>query len=64
MSADPKPIPASSVGSSATALDEVDRRLLQLLAEDPRLSKSALARAAGLSTPTASTRVARLERLG
>jgi Lrp/AsnC family transcriptional regulator, leucine-responsive regulatory protein len=64
MSADSKPVRASSVSSSAAALDEVDRRLLQLLAEDPRLSKSALARAAGLSTPTASSRVARLERLG
>lgn len=45
-------------------LDRVDRRLLAELAAEPRLSKSALARRAGLSTPTASARVARLERLG
>lgn len=46
------------------ALDDVDRRLLVELTRDPRLSKSALARRAGLSTPTASSRVARMERLG
>ncbi len=53
-------------GSSSvnTTLDEVDLRLLAELTKDARLSKSALARRAGLSTPTASSRVARLERLG
>ena len=45
-------------------LDDVDRRLLLELTADPRLSKSALARRAGVSTPTATSRVARLERLG
>src|SRR4051794_39171216 len=45
-------------------LDDVDRRLLEQLTNDPRLSKSELARRTGLSTPTASARVARLERLG
>jgi Lrp/AsnC family leucine-responsive transcriptional regulator len=46
------------------ALDDVDRRLLAQLTTDPRLSKSELARRTGLSTPTASARIARLERLG
>ena len=45
-------------------LDETDRRLLAALVDDPRLSRSALARRTGLSTPTVSARVARLERLG
>jgi Lrp/AsnC family leucine-responsive transcriptional regulator len=51
-------------GSVNGTLDDVDRRLLIELTRDPRLSKSALARRTGLSTPTASSRVARLERLG
>ena len=38
--------------------------MLAQLTADPRLSKSELARRTGLSTPTASARVARLERLG
>lgn len=50
--------------ASGEMLDDVDRRLLAQLTIDPRLSKSALARRTGLSTPTASARVARLERLG
>jgi Lrp/AsnC family leucine-responsive transcriptional regulator len=45
-------------------LDDVDRRLLAELSADPRLSRSELARRTGLSTPTASSRVARLERRG
>ncbi|HEX4249330.1 MAG TPA: Lrp/AsnC family transcriptional regulator [Pseudonocardia sp.] len=45
-------------------LDDIDRRLLRELSDDPRQSKSALARRVGISTPTATSRVARLERLG
>jgi Lrp/AsnC family leucine-responsive transcriptional regulator len=52
------------MSSDPKALDDIDRRLLAELSRDPRLSKSALARRTGLSTPTASSRVARLERLG
>ena len=51
-------------GSSRTDLDDADRRLLTELSRDPRLSKSALGRRTGLSTPTVSSRVARLERAG
>jgi Lrp/AsnC family transcriptional regulator, leucine-responsive regulatory protein len=50
-------------GSSTPALDEVDRRLLAALVADPRASRSELARRTGVSTPTASARLARLERL-
>lgn len=49
---------------SNVSLDDVDHRLLAELSRDPRQSKSALGRRVGLSTPTASSRVARLERLG
>jgi Lrp/AsnC family leucine-responsive transcriptional regulator len=55
---------ADTSGSSNSVLDDVDRRLLAELTRDPRQSKSALGRRVGLSTPTASSRVARLERLG
>lgn len=54
----------SGSGSATGALDDVDRLLLTELSRDPRLSRSALARLVGLSTPTVSARVARMERLG
>jgi Lrp/AsnC family leucine-responsive transcriptional regulator len=64
MSSDRKPRSETGSGSSDALLDDVDHRLLIELTADPRLSKSALARRTGLSTPTASSRVARMERLG
>ena len=64
MSSDRKPQGTKDSDSANGTLDDVDRRLLIELTSDPRLSKSALARRTGLSTPTASSRVARLERLG
>lgn len=45
-------------------VDDTDRRLLAELSRDPRLSRSELGRRTGLSTPTVSSRVSRLERLG
>jgi Lrp/AsnC family leucine-responsive transcriptional regulator len=45
-------------------LDDVNRRLLVLLTEDPRLSMSELARRIGMSAPAVRERVARLERTG
>jgi Lrp/AsnC family transcriptional regulator, leucine-responsive regulatory protein len=45
-------------------LDDVNRRLLALLTEDPRLSMSELARRIGMSAPAVRERVARLERTG
>lgn len=45
-------------------LDEVDRRILTLLAEDARLSQRALARGLRMSPPAIGERLARLERAG
>jgi len=64
MSSTQKALTSASSGLGNVVLDDVDRRLLVELTADPRLSKSALARRAGVSTPTATSRVARLERLG
>jgi Lrp/AsnC family leucine-responsive transcriptional regulator len=47
-----------------TLLDDVNRSLLSLLAEDPRLSVSALARRVGMSAPAVRERLARLEESG
>lgn len=45
-------------------LDEVDIRILESLQKDGRLSFNDIARAAGVSTPTVSTRVSTLTELG
>jgi DNA-binding Lrp family transcriptional regulator len=45
-------------------LDEVDRRLLALLAEDARVSQRGLARELRMSPPAIGERLARLERAG
>ncbi|MFD1338063.1 Lrp/AsnC family transcriptional regulator [Microbacterium lemovicicum] len=45
-------------------LDEIDRRLLVLLCEDPRVSQRQLAREVGMSPPAVGERIARLERQG
>lgn len=45
-------------------LDDVDRRLLMLLAEDARVSQRKLARALRMSPPAIGERIARLERSG
>lgn len=63
MSVDPKAATVNEKMSANSAIDDVDRRLLVALNDDPRQSKSALARRVGLSTPTVSSRIARLERL-
>lgn len=49
---------------SRTDLDEVDRRILALLAEDGRRSASDLGRRVGLSPAAAKRRIDRLERIG
>src|SRR3954449_11758106 len=64
MSSDRQAERAPSTASTGEVLDDVDRRLLAALVEDPRRSRSALAREVGLSTPTVSSRLARLERRG
>src|SRR5687767_13081066 len=47
-----------------SSLDEVDRRLLEVLTDDPRLSAAELARRVGMSAPAVRERVARLEQSG
>ena len=49
---------------SAVGLDEVDRQLLELLAQDGRKSYADLARETGLSTSAVHQRVRRLEQRG
>lgn len=59
------PLPATTAGSPARGgLDQVDLKLLKLLAADARLSQRALARAIGMSAAAVSERVARLEGVG
>lgn len=53
------PLPAEPV-----RLDDVDRRLLTLLAADARASQRKLARDLHMSPPAVGERIARLERLG
>jgi Lrp/AsnC family transcriptional regulator, leucine-responsive regulatory protein len=48
----------------AVALDQIDRDLIALLAEDPRVSQRQLAKQIGMSAPAVGERIARLERLG
>jgi Lrp/AsnC family transcriptional regulator, leucine-responsive regulatory protein len=57
----------ASTGATAPApapLDEIDRALLAALAEDARASVSELARQVGLSAPSTSERMRRLEAQG
>ncbi len=55
---------SSALAGRSTLLDEVNRRLLAELQADPRISMSALARKAGMSSPAVTERVQRLERTG
>jgi Lrp/AsnC family leucine-responsive transcriptional regulator len=50
--------------NSAELLDDVNRRLLAHLQQDPRLTMSALGRLVGMSSPAVTERVQRLERAG
>jgi Lrp/AsnC family transcriptional regulator, leucine-responsive regulatory protein len=50
--------------NSKGLLDAVNVRILHALADDPRLSMSALARRVGLSAPAVTERVQRLEQAG
>jgi Lrp/AsnC family leucine-responsive transcriptional regulator len=45
-------------------LDDLNRRILTEMAENPRISMSALGRRVGLSSPAVTERVQRLERTG
>ncbi len=49
---------------SPELLDDVNRRLLRELHDNPRITMSALARRVGMSSPAVTERVGRLERAG
>lgn len=51
-------------GSPSELLDDINRRLLAELTEDPRIPMSALARRVNMSAPAVTERVQRLERAG
>ena len=64
MTADPKATGPSRLQNERAPLDEVNRRILSLLAAEPRLSTSALARRVAMSAPAVRERVKRLEEDG
>jgi Lrp/AsnC family leucine-responsive transcriptional regulator len=51
-------------GSPNDLLDDINRRLLAELTDDPRIAMSALARRVNMSAPAVTERVQRLERAG
>ncbi|EJL51328.1 transcriptional regulator [Rhizobium sp. CF122] len=53
-----------SVSPNDNAIDDVDQRILEALAENARISLKELAQAAGLSSPSAAERLRRLEERG
>ncbi|MDR5750708.1 MULTISPECIES: Lrp/AsnC family transcriptional regulator [unclassified Caballeronia] len=53
-----------SLSTPTTALDDLDRELISILADDGRIAMSELARRIGLSAPSTAERVRRLETLG
>jgi len=55
---------SNSLPNGTDLLDPVNRRLLHLLAEDPRRGTADLARRVGMSAPAVRDRVARLEQAG
>lgn len=58
------PLTTSPAKSRSDLLDDVNRRLLTLLAADPRLPVTALARRVGMSPPAVRDRLIRLEEAG
>jgi Lrp/AsnC family transcriptional regulator, leucine-responsive regulatory protein len=64
MPKDPEVSTPLASGTPNSLLDDLNRRLLAELHEDPRLSMSALARRLGMSAPAVTERVQRLERAG
>ncbi len=63
-SGQPDERPAASSAGATSVLDEIDRRLLTLLAEDGRRSYADLAHEVGLSAPSVYARVKKLEERG
>jgi Lrp/AsnC family leucine-responsive transcriptional regulator len=56
--------PVAQENPTGLVADPVNRRLLEELLANPRMSMSALARAVGMSAPAVTERVLRLERAG
>jgi Lrp/AsnC family leucine-responsive transcriptional regulator len=59
-----KPRIRTGLPDGKPVLDDVNRRLLALLEEDPRRSAAQLARLVGMSAPAVRERIARLEETG
>lgn len=57
-------IPKQEEQNSMEPLDRTDRRILELLQKDGRLTGAEVGRQVGLSQPAASARISRLERAG
>jgi Lrp/AsnC family leucine-responsive transcriptional regulator len=64
MASSRKPRIPNGLPDGRSALDDVNRRILALLDEDPRQSTAELARRVGMSAPAVGERVARLEETG
>ena len=64
MSTTRSPRPPEGIQVGTSLLDPVNRRILAVLTEDPRLSASELARRVGMSAPAVRERVSRLEQAG
>ena len=58
------PRPGGDLPPGRSLLDEVNRRLLELLTEDPRRTAAELARLVDMSAPAVRERIARLEEAG
>lgn len=56
--------PPDGLHNDGVLLDAVNRRLLAILADDPRISTSELARRVGMSAPAVRERISRLEQAG
>ncbi len=59
-----KPEPSAGLPDGKSLLDGTNRRLLDALTQDPRLSAAALARRVGMSPPAVRERLTRLEETG
>jgi Lrp/AsnC family transcriptional regulator, leucine-responsive regulatory protein len=64
MAASSAPRIRSGLPDRRSVLDDVNRRLLALLDEDPRRTAAELARRVGMSAPAIRERIARLEQTG
>ncbi|SOE03720.1 Lrp/AsnC family transcriptional regulator [Blastococcus haudaquaticus] len=64
MAASRSPRPPAGLPDGKSLLDDVNRRLLAVLSEEPRMSTAELARRLGMSGPAVRERLTRLEEAG